>query len=80
MCDTFGIKMSWSGTDGSIFGKNSDREPDETQLIVSYPACIDNSDEYLDCTYIKIPQAKRTNAVLLSKPFWIWGAEMGVNE
>jgi len=30
MCDTFGIKMSWSGTDGSIFGKNSDREPDET--------------------------------------------------
>jgi len=72
--------MSWTGTGVSIFGKNSDREPDETQLIVSYPAGSDNSEEYLDCTYIKIPQTKRTNAVLLSKPFWLWGAEMGVNE
>jgi secernin len=80
MCDTFGMKMSWTGTGASIFGKNSDREPDETQLIVSYPAGSDISDEYLECTYIKIPQVKRTNAILLSKPFWIWGAEMGVNE
>lgn len=80
MCDTFGIKMSWTGTGGSIFGKNSDREPDETQVIISYPANNYNPEEYLDCTYIKIPQAANTNAVLLSKPFWIWGAEMGVNE
>ena len=32
------------------------------------------------CTYIEIPQAPHTNAVLLSKPYWIWGAEMGVND
>jgi secernin len=80
MCDTFGIKMSWAGKDGSIFGKNSDREPDETQVIVSLPANTWDRKEELECTYVKIPQAARINAVLLSKPFWIWGAEMGVNE
>ena len=34
----------------------------------------------VQCTYISIPQVERTNTVLLSKPFWMWGAEMGVNE
>ncbi len=32
------------------------------------------------CTYIEVPQVKKTYSVLLSKPFWIWGAEMGANE
>jgi dipeptidase len=32
------------------------------------------------CTYIEIPQVAETFAVLLAKPFWIWGAEMGANE
>ena len=34
----------------------------------------------LRCTYIAIPQAPRTHAVVLSKPSWMWGAEMGANE
>jgi dipeptidase len=32
------------------------------------------------CTYIEIPQVRETCQVLLAKPFWIWGAEMGSNE
>ena len=32
------------------------------------------------CTYIEIPQVEKTHAVILSKPAWMWGAEMGSNE
>ena len=35
---------------------------------------------FLQCTYIEIPQVRHTCAVTLSKPAWMWGAEMGVNE
>jgi len=35
----------------------------------------------LQCTYIEIPQVEETLGVFfLSKPAWIWGCEMGVNE
>ena len=34
----------------------------------------------LKCTYIEIPQVPVTYSVLLAKPFWMWGAEMGSNE
>ena len=34
----------------------------------------------LRCTYITIDQAPHTHALLLSKPVWMWGAEMAANE
>lgn len=34
----------------------------------------------LQCTYIEIQQVAHTHAIILSKPAWIWGAEMGSNE
>ncbi len=80
MCDTFAIGHSCTKDGTWIFGKNSDREPDEAQLIISMPAKEYSQSDTLKCTYIPIPQVKHTNAVLLSKPFWMWGAEMGVNE
>ena len=80
MCDTFGALAAWTGTGEAIFGKNSDREPDEAQLIVVEPRRICRSGDTLKCTYISIPQVRSTHAVLLSRPFWMWGAEMGVNE
>ncbi|HPD56694.1 MAG TPA: hypothetical protein P5294_07815 [Smithellaceae bacterium] len=80
MCDTCGIGPEYTGSGISIFGKNSDREPDEAQLVVSVPARNYSAKEDLRCTYISIPQVAATYAMVLSKPFWLWGAEMGVNE
>nr|CAD7201233.1 unnamed protein product [Timema douglasi] len=34
----------------------------------------------LQCTYIPVDQVERTHAVILSKPSWMWGAEMGAND
>lgn len=80
MCDTFAIGRSLTEGGTAIFAKNSDREPDEAQLVVSLPRREHSPGEDLACTYISIPQAGATHAVLLCKPFWMWGAEMGVNE
>ena len=80
MCDTF-VAMPDATSDGVvIFGKNSDRPHGETQDVISLPA-LDFSDEsMLDATYIQTPQVSHTLAVILSKPHWMWGTEMGANE
>ena len=75
MCDTLG-KL---GQSVSFFAKNSDRSPNEVQIMEYHPAAEGLSGE-VACTYISIPQAERTYAVLLSRPYWMWGAEMGVNQ
>lgn len=82
MCDTF-VALSSATSDGSvIFGKNSDREPNEAQPLEYHPPQLypNARQETLSCTYLTIPQVKETYAVLLSRPFWMWGAEMGANE
>ena len=80
MCDTF-IAMPSSTGDGAIlFGKNSDREPNEAQALEYYPAAAHSRGEDVQCTYIRVPQVKETLATLISRPFWMWGAEMGANE
>ena len=80
MCDTF-VALRNATKDGSvIFGKNSDREPNEAHELLLIPHATHTPGAEVRCTYISIPQVRETNAVLLSKPFWIWGAEMGANE
>jgi secernin len=72
MCDTL---VSFT-PQGMIFGKNSDRDPNEVQL----PPQDHLQGETVKCTYIAIPQVSHTNGVLLSQPFWMRGAEIGVND
>lgn len=79
MCDTFVAAPSHTASGNLIFGKNSDREPNEAQSIVRFPA-TETAEPLVRCTFIQIPQVQHTHEVILSKPFQMWGAEMGVNE
>jgi len=80
MCDTI-VATSETTSDGTVlFAKNSDREPNEAHHLISIPAEDHSPGSNVSCTYIDIPQVEHTNALLLAKPFWIWGAEMGANE
>ncbi|GAB1472442.1 dipeptidase [Chloroflexota bacterium] len=80
MCDTL-IATKLVTADGTaVFGKNSDRLPNEGQHLISFPAADHAPGSGLKCTYIEIPQTAHTHAVFLSKPYWMWGAEMGVNQ
>lgn len=80
MCDTLIATKLATSNGVAVFGKNSDRPPNEGQHIACFPAAKHPAGSSLKCTYIEIPQVEKTHAVLLSKPFWMWGAEMGVNE
>ncbi|MCL2537779.1 MAG: hypothetical protein FWE51_05845, partial [Coriobacteriia bacterium] len=73
--------MSDKSCDGiSYFAKNSDRSPNEPLLTLSVPAATHAPGSSLRCTYIEIPQVEHTRAVVISKPSWMWGAEMGIND
>ena len=80
MCDTFVVLPPFTADGSVIFGKNSDREPNEAQALEFHPAQSHPAGQTVKCTYLEIPQVRETHAVLLSRPFWMWGAEMGANE
>ncbi len=76
MCDTFVTRrdgLTW-------FAKNSDREPDEPQRLIFLDAVRGDTERTVRCTYLDIPQSANRHALVLSRPSWLWGGEMGINE
>ena len=80
MCDTAVALPNVTKDKKTYFAKNSDREPNEAQYLEVIQGGQHQPNDKVKCTYIEIPQVNKTFSVLLSKPYWIWGAEMGVNE
>ncbi|XP_049517478.1 secernin-2 isoform X3 [Dermacentor silvarum] len=79
-CDTFVALPPATRNDCIVFGKNSDRPAGEVQEVVYVPKTHHSTSTKLQCTYIEVDQVAETCAVMLSKPAWMWGAEMGANE
>lgn len=76
MCDTIAVVRA----EGVLFAKNSDRDPNEAQIPEWHAAADHDDGSTLQTTYLEIPQVPHTYATLISRPFWMWGAEMGTNE
>ncbi|MCL2605932.1 MAG: peptidase U34 [Coriobacteriia bacterium] len=80
MCDTMCIMSGFSSDGLGYFAKNSDRSPNEPLLALRVPAMRHAPGTTLKCTYIDIPQVEQTREIIICKPSWMWGAEMGVND
>ncbi len=76
MCDTQVILQNGA----TYFAKNSDREASEPQVIVRLAAVQNDPATIVQTTYIPVTQVPDRYGVILSKPVWIWGAEIGVND
>lgn len=80
MCDTI-VALGSATKDGcTLFGKNSDQEPDQAQNVKIYPRRQYKPGEVAKCAYLTIPQVAETARVMLCQPFCYPGAEMGANE
>ena len=79
-CDT-SVALGTATRDGSvIFAKNSDRNANECQPLFHAPRLRHPDGATVRCQYREIPQAAETWEVIGSRPHWLWGFEMGVNE
>lgn len=80
MCDTLVATPEVTAGRRMLFAKNSDREPSEAQRVELVAAAQHPPGAVTHCTYIDVPEVRATRRVLLCRPYWMWGAEMGVND
>lgn len=80
MADCFLVLPPLTKDSTVILGKNSQRPTTEVQEVVYKRAESYSDNVKVQCTYIEVDQVKKTHAVILSKPAWMWGAEMGAND
>ena len=73
MCDTLCVR----NPTGMWFAKNSDRHPDEAQVVEWHPRR--HAGRELRTQYLTLPD-RDACAFLASRPVWLWGVEHGVNE
>src|SRR5512140_1804406 len=80
MCDTLVALPSVTRNKNVIFAKSADCEVNEANAVVRIPRKKHVKGETLRITHLVMPQAKETYEVLLTKAFWTYGCEVGINE
>ena len=79
-CDT-SVALGTATADGSvIFAKNSDRNANEAQPLHHSPRRQHARGATLRTQYLEIPEVAETWELIGSRPHWLWGFEIGVNE
>lgn len=79
-CDTVVVAAEATANGRTLFGKNSDRHPNEAQYLTVVPAADHAPGATVECTFVSVPQVSHTARVVGSRPWWMWGFEHGVNE
>ena len=79
-CDTLAVAADRSACHSHMMAKNSDRPIGEAQPLQWFPPSNHEAGEKLEITGMEIPQVSHTYGVLGSKPYWMYGFEMGVND
>lgn len=80
MCDTFAALPKTTRDGSMLFAKSADCEVNEANAIVRIPGMKHARGEAVRITHRMIPQAEETYEVFLTKAFWTYGCEIGVNE
>jgi secernin len=80
MCDTFVALPSVTRDRNVLFAKSADCEVNEANAIVRVPRRKHVKGESVRVTHLVIPQAEETYEIFLTKAFWTYGCEIGVNE
>ncbi len=80
MCDTFVALPAHTRNHTMLFAKSADCEVNEANALVRIPRKKHLKGEAVRITHLVIPQAEETFEILLTKAFWTYGCEIGVNE
>lgn len=79
-CDT-SVAVGAVTADGSVlFAKNSDRRANECQPLHHSPRRRHAPGATVRTQYLELPQVAETWELIGSRPYWLWGFEIGVNE